>query len=91
MKLRQIASNQTELVLRTNSKAFSDFETDYTILFSYQTPVACHVAGVGYFKTLKKWSVTTSKHINAWLRENDATSVAEVSQETFDALCAERA
>ena len=97
MKLRQIGSNQTEVVINnTINKAFTDFATDYTVLFSYQTPVACHVAGVGFFKTTKKWSTTTSRHINKWLFENgiqplDKThaGVIALPQEAFDNLCSE--
>ena len=42
------------------------------ILFSYNTPVACFVSTAnkaiptGWYKTNKKWSKTTSKHINQW-------------------------
>lgn len=60
MKLRQIGSNQTEIVLNGN-----------TILFSYQTPVAAFCNGDGFYKTSQYYSVTTSRHINAWLRDND--------------------
>lgn len=42
--------------------------TNYTVLFSYQTPVAYMDIKTGKtYRTSKKWSVTTSKHINAWL------------------------
>ena len=56
MLLTPIASNMTEI------------ETDDArILFSYRTPVAAYVFGRGYVKTEKKWSVTTSRHINKWM------------------------
>jgi len=56
MKLKTIARNMTEI------------EADgVRVLFSYQTPVACHIEGVGYFKTDKGWSPTTSRHIGKWL------------------------
>ena len=42
MKLNAIGSNRTELTIG-----------DYTVLFSYDTPVAYHLTGVGYFKTDK--------------------------------------
>ena len=73
MELKQIKSNMTEINVKGTS-----------ILFSYNTPVACHVIGKGYIKTSKKWSVTTSKHINQWLRMNDAGSVQEVDQAVID-------
>lgn len=74
MKLRQIASNQTEVVIGK-----------YTVLFSYQTPVAAFCEGQGFIRTQKKWSTTTSRHINTWLRENNAIDVArEVDQSILD-------
>jgi len=74
MNLRPIASNMTELV--TNG---------CTILFSYETPVAAYTPTQGYVRTSKKWSVTTSKHINKWLRSQDAEA-EERSQAFFDSL-----
>ena len=56
MKLRQIASNMTQL----------DLNNGYQVLFSYQTPVAC-LSDNGYYRTSTKWSSTTSRHINKWL------------------------
>lgn len=86
MKLRQIGLNQTEVILNLESSALADFNANYTILFSYQTPVACFVSGVGAFKTAKKWSVTTSKHINAWMRENVFVNPVEIDQSVLDSL-----
>ena len=72
MQLTPIASNMTEI------------ETDDArILFSYRTPVAAYVFGVGYVKTDKWWSVTTSRHINKWI---DNCTVREVSQTYLDNL-----
>ena len=72
MQLTPIASNMTEI------------ETDDArILFSYRTPVAAYVFGVGYVKTDKWWSVTTSRHINKW---TDNCTVREVSQTFLDKL-----
>ena len=71
MQLTPIAANQTEI------------ETDKArIFFSYRTPVAAYVYGVGYVKTDKWWSVTTSRHINKWLPENG--TVKEVEQTYLD-------
>ena len=50
------------------------------VLVSYQTPVAAHIPGVGYMRTLTQFSVTTSKHINTYLRDNEATEVRYVEQ-----------
>ena len=72
MKLNSIASNMTELTCNDGTK----------ILFSYQTPVACNIKG-SYYKTSKKWSQTTSKHINKWL---DGVIAGQAEQEFFDNL-----
>ena len=40
-----------------------------SVLYSYETPVALIVGSDNRaYKTDRKWSVTTSKHINQWLR-----------------------
>ena len=72
MQLVPLASNMTEV------------ETDLgRVLFSYRTPVAAYIYGVGYGKTDKWWSVTTSRHINKWI---DNCTVREVSQTYLDNL-----
>ena len=55
MKLKQLGSNQTELVLNDGTQ----------VLFSYETPVACWIDGQ-FYRTDRKWSQTTSRHINKW-------------------------
>ena len=55
MKLTPIQSNMTELTLNNGVQ----------VLFSYQTPVACWIDGQ-FYKTEKKWSNTTTRHINKW-------------------------
>jgi hypothetical protein len=82
MKLNPLASNMTEIEIGNK-----------TVLFSYKTPVAYHEAGIGYAKTNKYWSVTTSRHINKRLKLNgfDAgrgDGLREVDQETLDSLVA---
>jgi len=72
MKLNPIASNMTELTLQDGTK----------VLFSYKTPVAAEVNGT-YVRTSKKWSMTTSKHINKWL---DGVKAEEADQPFFDTL-----
>lgn len=72
MKLNPIASNMTELTLLDGTK----------VLFSYKTPVAAQVNGT-YVRTAKKWSMTTSKHINKWL---DGVKAEEAEQPFFDTL-----
>lgn len=77
MKLRPVAANQTEVVLQDGT----------TVFFSYETPVAAHVPGVGYAKTEKSWSRTTSKHIGQFIRRNGGSGAVDVKpQEYFDSL-----
>lgn len=56
-KIDVIKSNMTVL-----------YTDNFTILYSYNTPVACYELETGnYYKTLQFHSKTTSKHINQWL------------------------
>lgn len=77
MKLTPLASNMTEV------------ETGkYSVLFSYKTPVAYKLLGLSTVSiTDKKWSQTTTRHINKWLAsfQYDAPTV-KVSQESIDDL-----
>ena len=74
MNLTPIAANQTELNLNNGTQVF----------FSYKTPVAAYCPSKGYIRTAKYWSVTTSRHINKWLK--GITEVTEVSQEYLTEL-----
>ena len=78
MKIKSIGSNQTELI-----------KGDVRVLFSYETPVALFVEGRGYFRTDKKHSVTTSKHLNKWCPRN-ATLVAQSDIDDWESIVAER-
>jgi hypothetical protein len=83
MNLKPIKANMNEVEIG-----------DLTVLFSYETPVAYHRDGVGYAKTSKFWSVTTSRHINQWLKltgydEEHGDGLREVEQETLDNLLKE--
>lgn len=74
MRLNTIAANQNEVTLGNGTVVF----------FSYNSAVAAKIENVCY-RTAKKWSRTTSKHINQWL----AGAKAELKpQEWFDALTA---
>jgi len=54
------------------------------VLFSYQTPVASYDKFTyDYSRTSKKWSKTTTRHINKWL---DGVQAIEQPQEYFDNL-----
>jgi len=72
MKIKQIASNVTELDL-----GFAQ------VFFSYETPVAARLIDGSLVRTATKYSVTTSKHVNKWLQGCEALTV---SQEHIDCL-----
>lgn len=72
MKIKQVGSNMTELHMDDNT----------VVLFSYETPVACRLFG-RYFKTVRYFSRTTTKHINNWL---DGHAAHQDLQEVFDEL-----
>ena len=74
MKLTPIAANQNEV----------EFTNGAQVFFSYKTPVAAYCPSLGYIRTAKYWSVTTSRHINKWLK--GITEVTEVPQEMLTEL-----
>ena len=57
MKLKKIAANQTQIDLSSGTQ----------VLFSYETPVAARMADGRINRTCKKYSATTTKHLNKWL------------------------
>jgi len=73
MRIKPIASNMTELHLASG----------IVVLFSYETPVAALIPGVGYIRTAQRWSQTTSRHITKWL---DGISAREVPQAELSEL-----
>ena len=78
MNLNPIKANMTELDTK-----------DLTILFSYKTPVAFVNKETSiFYRTSKKWSQTTTRHINAWLKEFPyaRNNTHEISQETIDKI-----
>ena len=76
MRINTPGKNKTELILREGLIVF----------FSYRTPVACINNGVAY-KTNRKYSTTTTRHINDWLTENaNSMVIEEQGQEYFDGL-----
>lgn len=72
MKIEKLGNSETVL-----------YKENATILFSYNTPVAAFIFGKGYVRTTTFHSVTTSKHINKWLGNNEAE---KVDQETLNKL-----
>jgi hypothetical protein len=85
MNLNPIKANMTELDLCNGTK----------VLFSYRTPVAVHISELSesgtrnwhQYKTDKRWSNTTQRHINAWNPMGGAYGIRP--QEYFDNLTAE--
>jgi hypothetical protein len=73
MKLYPLGANMTEIEIGNKS-----------VLFSYKTPVAVHIEGMGYVVTEKHWSTTTSRHINKFL--GGFKPYKTESQEYFDNL-----
>lgn len=71
MRVVNIGSNMTEV--DTGSAL---------ILVSYSTPVAASISG-SFIRTAKKYSQTTTRHINKWLAGAHAT---EVEQRFLNAL-----
>ena len=71
MIVKNIGSNMIEVILG-----------ELRILVSYETPVAAHTM-FGFIKTSKKWSKTTSQHINKWL---DGAVAEERPQKHFHDL-----
>jgi hypothetical protein len=56
--------------IKTISKNLNVVSNGYVALcFSYETPVAGYDPHIGFFKTKKFWSSTTTKHINKFLSE----------------------
>jgi hypothetical protein len=76
MRIKNIGSNQTVVVSK-----LPDGRT-LEVLFSYETPVAVRGPTTDY-KTERKWSVTTSKHINKFLPQCQSR-VQIVPQEDLD-------
>lgn len=66
MKLRNIGSDQSELVLESGERIF----------FSYETPVAGFINEIGWFYTEDYHSRTTSKHINSYFENAEKKSKA---------------
>ena len=72
MNLTIVGSNQTVISLNDGNHIF----------FSYNTPVAAFLPGVGYVVTEEKHSTTTTRHINSWAGKDRETQ----PQSFFDEL-----
>lgn len=74
MKVTPLGTNKTQVSLADGTE----------VLFSYQTPVAALIPGRGWVRTEERYSVTTTKHINAWIQ----SEAEQVDQWTIDQLVA---
>lgn len=75
MKLNPIRENMTELELHKPIVGGLPIK----ILFSYSTPVAMSDSTGLCYVTEKKWSNTTSRHINEWLAGRPARKEGQSS------------
>lgn len=75
MKLNPVGSNQTEVERGGGAIVF----------YSYKTPVAAFVPGRGGLVSRQKYSVTTSRHVNAAITRWGC-SRTEVEQAEIDKL-----
>lgn len=78
MKLNPVGSNQTEV----------EREGGVTVFYSYQTPVAAFVPGKGALVTNKRYSKTTSRHVNQFVQRTGALTQTSVDQGVIDQLAA---
>ena len=81
MQLNRIGNNETVV----------SFASGTEVLYSYDTPVAGRRIVDGalqVFKTDKKWSVTTSKHINKYLKTFNAEAI-ELPQNEISTIAGE--
>ena len=79
MKLSRIGYNKTLVV----------YNNGVEIFFSYDTPVAGYSPELGYIRTNKYYSKTTSRHINQYLNDNNHNLdciFESVNQEVIDNL-----
>ena len=45
------------------------YENGARVFFSYGTPVGAYMPGVGAVRTTAKYSMTTSRHVNMWAKD----------------------
>ena len=75
MRLQTYGPNMNAIIVRSG----------FVVLFSFQTPVAFALDGV-FFKTKKKFSRTTSKHIAKWAKLNSSEYTHEVEQQEIEGI-----
>jgi hypothetical protein len=75
MKLNHVGSNQTEL----------ERDGGVIVFYSYNTPVAAFVPGKGGLCSSRKYSTTTSRHVNTAIKRWGC-SRTDVDQGVIDQL-----
>ena len=76
MKIKRLGPNQIEVTVQ-----------GWRVLVSYEQPVAA-VCGLTVIRSAKKWSNTTTRHVNKWLAGEPGEATA-VPQQVFDGLLGE--
>ena len=83
MKLHSFATNRTLLT----------FDDGTEVFFSYETPVAGYSTKLGYVKTNKWYSSTTTRHINKYIYDSHLDTLTfectEVDQSVINNLIRE--
>lgn len=77
MHIKSLGANQTVITLSSGCQVF----------FSYETPVAAIFDGISY-KTDRKYSNTTTRHINTWLGNSGKNAIVK-PQSYFDLLASD--
>lgn len=62
--------NYTRKQVGSKSMWLHTYTNGAQIVRSYLTPVAAYIPAVGFIKTDKKFSVTTTRHIGVWAKMN---------------------
>ena len=77
MRLRQVGNNQTVLSIPKTELCHA-----MDVLFSYETPVAMHHPDSGkYYVSTTKFSATTTRHKNSFVRDNNYTPITQEALE----------
>lgn len=76
------------MYISSQSKYNVMYSNGIAVAFSYGVPVAAFILGRGWFRTTKKWSNTTTRHINKFLKDHHVQEdeVEEVSQFVLEEL-----
>jgi hypothetical protein len=71
-----VGSNQSEVYL----------QSQVVVFVSFDTPVAARLCDGSFIRTNEYHSITTSKHLNQWLRSKNASDVQTVSNKVLETV-----